>query len=67
MTVDDVSSIIQRSIKKCGIRYVKYLRDGDSKEFNQVKNMNIYGDEYPIVKLECIVHVMKRMRVVLAN
>lgn len=50
MAVVDVSSIIQRSIKKCVIRSVKYLRDGDSKEFNQVKNMNVYGDEYPIVK-----------------
>lgn len=24
--------------------------------------MNIYGDAYPIVKLECLAHVLKRMR-----
>ncbi|GFW00402.1 uncharacterized protein TNCV_692411 [Trichonephila clavipes] len=34
--------------------------DGDCKAFDAVKE-NIYGNEYPIEKLECIGHVMKRM------
>ncbi|GFV85152.1 uncharacterized protein TNCV_4172051 [Trichonephila clavipes] len=35
--------------------------DGDCKAFGAVKKKNIYGNEYPIEKLECIGHVMKRM------
>ncbi|GFY26982.1 uncharacterized protein TNCV_931231 [Trichonephila clavipes] len=35
--------------------------DGDYKAFDAVKKKNIYGNEYPIEKLECIGHVMKRM------
>ncbi|GFV99014.1 uncharacterized protein TNCV_1509941 [Trichonephila clavipes] len=35
--------------------------DGDCKAFDAVKKKNIYGNEYPIEKLECIGHVMKRM------
>ncbi|GFS87846.1 uncharacterized protein TNCV_4183491, partial [Trichonephila clavipes] len=38
-----------------------YLGDGDCKAFDVVKKKNIYGNEYPIEKLECIGHVMKRM------
>ncbi|GFT72509.1 uncharacterized protein TNCV_973791 [Trichonephila clavipes] len=35
--------------------------DGDCKAFDAVKKKNIYGNKYPIEKLECIGHVMKRM------
>ncbi|GFV69442.1 uncharacterized protein TNCV_2778571 [Trichonephila clavipes] len=35
--------------------------DGDCKAFDAIKKKNIYGNEYPIEKLECIGHVMKRM------
>ncbi|GFY20202.1 uncharacterized protein TNCV_208341 [Trichonephila clavipes] len=35
--------------------------DGDCKAVDAVKKKNIYGNEYPIEKLECIDHVMKRM------
>ncbi|GFY26677.1 uncharacterized protein TNCV_2880051 [Trichonephila clavipes] len=35
--------------------------DEDCKAFDAVKKKNIYGNEYPIEKLECIGHVMKRM------
>ncbi|GFW47539.1 uncharacterized protein TNCV_3177031 [Trichonephila clavipes] len=37
------------------------IGDGDCKAFDAVKKKNIYGNEYPIEKLECIGHVMKRM------
>ncbi|GFU28935.1 uncharacterized protein TNCV_470661 [Trichonephila clavipes] len=39
--------------------------DGDCKAFDAVKKKNIYGNEYPIEKLECIGHVMKRMGTIL--
>ncbi|GFS95661.1 hypothetical protein TNCV_886151 [Trichonephila clavipes] len=31
------------------------------REFVAIENKNIYGDEYPTEKMECIRHVMKRM------
>ncbi|GFV20748.1 hypothetical protein TNCV_1470481 [Trichonephila clavipes] len=43
------------------VRYVQYLGDGDSKGFLRVQESNIYGDEFPVEKLECIGHVQKRM------
>ncbi|GFY12888.1 uncharacterized protein TNCV_3074481 [Trichonephila clavipes] len=50
-----------RSLSLHNARYITYLGDGDCKAFDAVKKKNIYGNEYPIEKLECIGHVMKRM------
>lgn len=61
MEVDGAVSMFQRSESKHEVRYVKYLGDGDSKAFDSVVGNNVYGDECPIKKLECIGHVQKRM------
>ncbi|GFX10185.1 uncharacterized protein TNCV_1865831 [Trichonephila clavipes] len=53
--------IFSRSLPNYNVRYVQYLGDGDSKGFLRVQESNIYGDEFPIEKLECIGHVQKRM------
>ena len=52
-------SIFQRSIEKNGLRYTTFYGDGDSKSFNAVEN--IYGDDYPVIKQECIGHYQKRV------
>ena len=52
-------SIFQRSIEKNGLRYTTFYGDGDSKSFNAVEN--IYGDDYPVIKQECIGHYQKRL------
>lgn len=44
-----------------GVRYLQYLGDGDSKGFGAVESLDIYGDDAPITKLECMGHVQKRM------
>ncbi|GFW68256.1 uncharacterized protein TNCV_1881361 [Trichonephila clavipes] len=61
MEIQGASKIFQRSLSLHNARYITYLGDGDCKAFDVVKKKNIYGNEYPIEKLECIGHVMKRM------
>lgn len=53
-------AVCQRSIPKRGVRYVKFLGDGDSKSFSAVLASDPYGD-VTVEKLECIGHVSKRM------
>ncbi|GFV68973.1 uncharacterized protein TNCV_3247471 [Trichonephila clavipes] len=61
MEIQGASKIFQWSLSLHNARYITYLGDGDCKAFDAVKKKNIYGNEYPIEKLECIGHVMKRM------
>ncbi|GFX78694.1 uncharacterized protein TNCV_31341 [Trichonephila clavipes] len=51
--------IFSRFLPNYNVRYVQYLGDGDSKGFLRVQESNIYGDEFPVEKLECIGHVQK--------
>ena len=37
------------------------LSDGDTKTFDHLTELNIYGDEHGITKEECVNHVAKRM------
>ncbi|GFU64164.1 uncharacterized protein TNCV_3745321 [Trichonephila clavipes] len=53
--------IFSRFLPNYNVRYVQYLGDGDSKGFLRVQESNIYGDEFPVEKLECIGHVQKSM------
>ena len=50
-----------RSIARNQMRYTTMLSDGDTKTFDHLCNLNIYGDDYPLNKEECINHVQKRM------
>ncbi|GFT45267.1 uncharacterized protein TNCV_2123491 [Trichonephila clavipes] len=61
MEIQGASKIFQRSLSLHNARYITYLGDGDCKAFDAVKRKEINGNEYPIGKLECIGHVMKRM------
>ncbi|KAJ4435118.1 hypothetical protein ANN_23693 [Periplaneta americana] len=53
--------IFHRSQEKYGVRYVKYLGDGDSIAFKSVFESEPYGSDCPIEKLECVGHVQKCM------
>ena len=61
MEVSGALQVFQRSEKKRGVRYVKYLGDSDSNAFNHVVESRPYGNNISISKLECIGHVQKRM------
>lgn len=62
MEVEGAARMFERSYQQHGVRYTQYLGDGDSKAYTTVNNKSIYGELYPIVKLECVGHVHKRMR-----
>ena len=53
--------IIHRSEDTLGLRYVKYVGDGDSSSYSRVKSEQPYGPDVEIVKEECIGHIQKRM------
>ncbi|GFW05475.1 uncharacterized protein TNCV_436561 [Trichonephila clavipes] len=63
MGIQGASKVFQRSLSLHNARYITYLGDGDCKALDavKVKQKNIYGNEYPIEKLECIDHIMKCM------
>ena len=64
MEVAGAKNIFGRSVEKYGLRYLKFLGDGDSKSYPAVKSI------YPgveVEKLECIGHVQKRVGTRLRN
>lgn len=50
----------QRS-EELGFRYTSVVSDGDSKTYDQLTSLNIYGEEAKIVKQECVNHISKRL------
>ena len=58
MEIVGTKRIFRRSVEKHGLRYVKFLGDGDSKSFPAVED--IY-EGIKVEKLECIGHVQKRV------
>ena len=58
-------AVFNRSEAERGVRYIKYLGDGDSKAFTAVCQSKPY--DIPVSKLECVGHVKKRMGTRLRN
>ena len=67
MEVEAAERLWKRSVEKCNVRYTTMLSDGDSKAFDALTALNIYGDKKPIEKEECTNHVSKRMGTALRN
>mgnify|MGYP000371403211 CR=1 FL=1 len=61
MEAEGAKEIFQRSLGDRGVRYVKYLGDGDSKAYKTVCDSKPYGDDIQVEKLECVGHIQKRM------
>ncbi len=55
--------IFKRSIERRGLKYTTFVGDGDSDTFKVVSEEinKTYGDQYKVVKEECIGHIQKRM------
>ncbi|XP_068987314.1 uncharacterized protein [Bombus flavifrons] len=60
MAVEAVKTMFQRSVQN-GVRYRNYIGDGDSEVNSELVNSKPYGDDFAIVKKECVGHVEKRM------
>ncbi|KAL7307786.1 hypothetical protein TKK_0000111 [Trichogramma kaykai] len=61
MEVDGVVEMFMRSIEKFDVRYGYYIGDGDSKTFKMLLDTSPYGDSFEVKKLECVLHVKKRL------
>ncbi|GBM51878.1 hypothetical protein AVEN_186169-1 [Araneus ventricosus] len=55
------------SVENCGIRYMNVLSDGDSKTYQQLLKLDVYGDSMNISREECLNHVAKRLGTGLSN
>ena len=64
MEVTGAKRIFYPSIKNRGLRYTRYLGDGDSKGFESVKSVYLGAQ---VEKLECVGHVQKRVGTRLRN
>lgn len=61
MEVDGVIEMFRRSLDLHGVKYGNYIGDGDSKTFTNLAEDQPYGPDFKIRKLECVLHVSKRM------
>jgi len=59
MEVDSVKEMFDRSIDYHGVKYTRYIGDGDSATYKGLLNLNPY--DVPVEKLECYLHVKKKM------
>ena len=67
MEMECAQRIWKRSERKYKFRYTTLLSDGDSKTYDNLLKVNVYGDEIEIKKEECVNHVAKRMGTALNN
>ena len=61
MEVECAKRLWGRSIEKFNLRYTTMLCGGDSKSFDAVKDLQVYGENVVIQKEDCINHISKRM------
>lgn len=60
MEVQGITEIFKNSIQLHDAKYAYYIGDGDSKTFTNLLGAKPYGS-FIIHKLECVLHVGKRM------
>ncbi|CAD7089200.1 unnamed protein product [Hermetia illucens] len=61
MEVDGVIEMFRRSVEELGVKYKKYIGDGDSKTYKNLLEANIYNNDPKVEKNECVLHVKRRM------
>ncbi|KAG8227031.1 hypothetical protein J437_LFUL006651 [Ladona fulva] len=61
MEVDAVLDIFQGLEKLFGVRYGHYVGNGDAKTFKAILDRQPYGEDFMVIKSECVGHVEKRM------
>jgi hypothetical protein len=61
MEAAGITKIFERSQRERGVRYTKFLGDGDSSSYPTIRDAKPYGDDVNIKKLECKGHIQKRV------
>ncbi|GBM42296.1 hypothetical protein AVEN_235009-1 [Araneus ventricosus] len=67
MEVKAAEILWKRSVEKCSMRYMNVLSDGDSKSYQHLLELDVYGDNTKISKEECLNYVAKRLGTGLRN
>ncbi|GBN50321.1 hypothetical protein AVEN_71538-1 [Araneus ventricosus] len=67
MEVKAAEILWTRSVENCGMRYMNVLSDGESKTYQHLLELDVYGDNMKISKLGCLNHVAKRLGTGLRN
>lgn len=67
MEVDAVLEMVERSEELFGVKYSNYIGDGDAKTLKAILDVQPYGENFEMVKNECVGHVEKRMGNCLRN
>lgn len=62
METDGILKIFERSEQERGVRYSKFLGDGDSSSYPTVRQAKPYGDDIVVEKLDCIGHTYPKER-----
>lgn len=61
MEVNGISEMFKRSVQRYGVKYVRYIGDGDSKTHKNLIDDKPYNGDPEVEKQECVLHVKKRM------
>ena len=67
MEMEGAKVLWSRSVERLNLRYTTVVSDGDSKTIQALNEMKPYGEDVPIVKHECVVHVQKRVGKAIIN
>ena len=67
MEVECAVRMWKRSVEEHKFRYVTMLRDGYSKAYDALVELNVYGNSVKMSGKECVNHVSKRMGTALRN
>lgn len=61
MEVNGIIEMFKRSVALFKVYYEYYIGDGDTKTFKSLLDVEPYGGTVSVKKLECVLHVKKRM------
>ncbi|GBM70135.1 hypothetical protein AVEN_243939-1 [Araneus ventricosus] len=67
MEVKHAEILWTRSVENSGTRYMNVLSYGDSKTYQHLLELDVYGDNMNISKEQCLNHVAQRLVTALRN
>ncbi len=62
-----VEALWKPSVNLHNMRYTTTISDGDSKAYDAVCELRLYGKDVEIEKVECVNHISKRLGTALLN
>ncbi|XP_014612682.1 PREDICTED: uncharacterized protein LOC106791518 [Polistes canadensis] len=60
MEIESIKEMFLRSEELFGVKYSNYMEDGDSKMFQEILDINPYGDNFQVIQSEFLGYVQKK-------